>query len=302
MKKRPGIGGVIGRFQVPELHAGHRYVIDKANEHERLAIFVGCHPMLVTKTSPLDFPTRKKMLECEYPEAHVIALPDQPTDQGWSDTLDMLLRVHIPIGDPVSLYGSRDSFAPHYHGKFKVVELEPVDDKDWSGTSIREAVKVKSLASADFRKGVIYAAMNQFGRTRLCVDVAMVKFATGEVLLGQKLNHPGHWRFPGGFVDATDESTEAAAKRELMEETGLGSEDYLHFLGGIRIQDWRDTPSDRCFTNFYRANYTFGMAKGSDDLPIVEWHKIDSLRDLRMSGDHAILRDKLIEHMGRSCS
>lgn len=301
MKRKPGIGAVVGRFQVPELHPGHRYVIDKANEHERLVIFVGCHPMLMTKASPLDFPTRKRMLEAEYPDAHVIALPDQPTDQGWSDTLDMLLRVHVPIGDPVFLYGSRDSFIPHYHGKFKTVELDPVDETAWSGTSVREEIKRVPGSSADFRKGVIYAAMNQYGRTRLCVDIAVVKFAGDLVLLGQKPNHPGHWRFPGGFVDGSDESTEFAARRELLEETGLGVNE-LHFLGGVRIQDWRDTPSDRCFTNFYRADYVFGMAKGSDDLPVVGWHAISGLRDLQMAGDHSILRDKLIEHMGRSCS
>lgn len=44
----------------------------------------------------------------------------------------------------------------------------------------------------------------------------------GKLLLIKRGGHPyiGHWAFPGGFVDA-NEPCAAAAKRELMEETGL---------------------------------------------------------------------------------
>jgi 8-oxo-dGTP diphosphatase len=55
------------------------------------------------------------------------------------------------------------------------------------------------------------------------VDLAVFTIRAGmlAVLLVQRLEHPyrGYWALPGGFVRA-DESAEAAARRELAEETG----------------------------------------------------------------------------------
>src|SRR6185369_12620398 len=159
-----------------------------------------------------------------------------------------------------------------------------------------------------FRAGIIYAAMNQHGRVKLTVDIACIKepasYKEGNqarmVLLGQKKNLPGIWRFPGGFVDPTDDTTEFAASRELMEETGLSCEmGALKFVGGFRVADWRDTPTERIFTNFYVAPYTQGGAKGADDLPIVEWHEVSKILDLPMADDHRMLATKLIAFLNR---
>jgi 8-oxo-dGTP diphosphatase len=58
------------------------------------------------------------------------------------------------------------------------------------------------------------------------VDLAVFTIRAGllAVLLVQRLEHPyqGYWALPGGFVRA-DESAEAAARRELAEETGAGT-------------------------------------------------------------------------------
>lgn len=52
----------------------------------------------------------------------------------------------------------------------------------------------------------------------------------GKVLLAQRAKPPaGIWAFPGGHVEP-GESTEAAARRELLEETGMTAE-FSQLLG-----------------------------------------------------------------------
>ncbi len=63
-----------------------------------------------------------------------------------------------------------------------------------------------------------------FPRPALTVDIVLIKEGHDEpeILLIQR-NHPpfaGHWALPGGFVDE-NEPLEVAARRELLEETGL---------------------------------------------------------------------------------
>ncbi|MFO7897711.1 MAG: NUDIX hydrolase [Planctomycetota bacterium] len=61
----------------------------------------------------------------------------------------------------------------------------------------------------------------QYPRPAVTVDVVVLS-RDGAVLLIKRKNEPfkGRWALPGGFVDE-DEPLEAAAARELEEETGL---------------------------------------------------------------------------------
>jgi 8-oxo-dGTP diphosphatase len=65
------------------------------------------------------------------------------------------------------------------------------------------------------------------------VDIAILTVRQGQlsVLLIRRGGHPyqGQWALPGGFVEA-DEDLDAAATRELTEETGLGAGAHLEQL------------------------------------------------------------------------
>lgn len=63
----------------------------------------------------------------------------------------------------------------------------------------------------------------QLVRTGLVVDVGLVR--DGAILLCRRATEPevGRWALPGGFVDP-GETPEAAARREVREETGVEAE------------------------------------------------------------------------------
>jgi len=58
----------------------------------------------------------------------------------------------------------------------------------------------------------------------LCVDIIVI--SGNEVLLIKRAKDPfgGMYAYPGGRVEMTDNSLESAARRELLEETGIHAE------------------------------------------------------------------------------
>src|SRR5262249_33743790 len=81
------------------------------------------------------------------------------------------------------------------------------------------------------KKGYTY----EYPRPAVTVDIIVVtKERRPRVLLIRRAHEPfaGAWAIPGGFVDM-EEGLETAARRELMEETGLnvGDLEQLHTFG-----------------------------------------------------------------------
>jgi len=310
MKNKPGLGVVVGKFQVHELHAGHKYLLDHAARHQRMLILVGTPAGVLSRDYPLDYHTREMMLTEAYPNASVQPLLDQPTDSQWSEGLDHVIRTIHRIGD-VTLYGGRDSFIPHYNGLFKTEEVETIHQDN--GSAIRDDIAFEPLAHPLFRRGMIYASRNVFPRVNCTVDIAVTrpidtmlihkahidKDAEYMVLLGQKKIQPGLWRFPGGFVDGNDDSYEMAAKRECHEETGLVSESKPIYIESMRIQDWRDTTDAKTHTVFFHVPHTIGKAKGDDDLPLVDWFPVNRREFDRISwaDEHKVLAEALLTYM-----
>ena len=76
---------------------------------------------------------------------------------------------------------------------------------------------------------------------------------------------PGHWAFPGGFMDADDSCIEAAAVRELKEETGLEAK-RIDLLG-VYTKKGRDPRGPVHSTAFvtWIDESEVGKAKAGDD-------------------------------------
>lgn len=116
-----------------------------------------------------------------------------------------------------------------------------------------------------------------------------------QVLLIQRKNEPcqGQWAFPGGFMNI-DETAEAAAVRELQEETGITlSETDIFQVGAYTAVD-RD-PRERVITIAYLAEIDAPVpVKGSDDAARAKWFPLDALPPLAFDHAEILLDAKLI--------
>lgn len=291
----PGVGVVVGRFQVHSLHEAHGLLINRANQHRNLMVFLAS-PTIHTLESPLDFATRAAMIRKQYPNATIVLIKDHPSDDAWSQHLDRAIEMYYQHM-PVTLYSGRDGFQTAYTGKNRVVEIEDV--KFISGTEIRSEVGEEVIDTEEFRRGIIYAYKNQFSRVSPAVDIALVKDRKYVALI--KREYEGaKWRFPGGFVDANqDDSYEKAARRELMEETGLHTENKLKYVGDFLVSDWRNTPTHRIYTTLFFAEYSWGSLKAGDDAFAAEWLNMDKIKNMRNSldEDHIPLYEALLKYM-----
>lgn len=296
---KPGVGVVIGRFQVHRLHDGHRAIINEAGKHQKLLIVVGVSAHLVTPSDPLDYPTRVQMLKEQYPLATIVPLGDQPTDRGWSHKLDELVSTAYPT-DRATVYFGRGSSLKRYLGRHAPAEIEMVSPM--SGTDVRAEVGKRIEDNEAWRAGVIYAAHNMWSRAVPVVDIAVTRPGPeGEgpdVLLGQRQNEGGKWRFPGGHIDVMDSGALAAAKRELTEETGLEAADF-EIIGNYKVTSWRDTQGCAMFSTFFRAKYVHGAARASSDLDSLEWIPYRKLTHRSFMDSHSFLVDVLIGHLSQ---
>ena len=157
---KPSYGVVVGRFQVNDLHDGHMELFRQVRfRHSGVIVFVGVAPAGLTKDNPLDFPARKAMIQAKFPEFTVLPLVDTHSDDSWSSALDAAINAVVAGQAEVVLYGGRDSFVPHYNGRYTPVELAlPIETQNVSGTDIRREFANKVIESPEFRAGMIYAA------------------------------------------------------------------------------------------------------------------------------------------------
>ncbi len=292
MKKRT-LGVVVGRFQVPEIHQGHRYLLDYASHNnDDFLIFLGSERGLPTPRNPLSFEIRREMLLAEYPHALAAQIFDHPSDDEWSKNLDATISALFP-GHTVTLYGSRDSFLPHYSGHYATEQLKSVSSPD--GTSMRTQCQ-NVERSVDFRKGLIHAQVERAPIPYPVIDVAIIRTETREVLLGQKKRDMGKWRFVGGFFDPTsDTSLEAAVRRETFEETSgleIGTPVYI---GSKVIDDWRYRKDADCIiSSFFVAPYVFGAPRAGDDLDALGWFPYEQIHEV-LTPEHKPLGELLIQ-------
>lgn len=291
------IGVIIGRFQIHELHVAHKKLIEHVIEkHDKVIIFLGVSEAINTRKNPLDFLSRKVMIEELYGHriSAVLPLYDKRSDAVWAKQVDSKIREISPLGSVV-LYGSRDSFIPYYapHGKFPTRELEP--EEFVSATEVRESVKNKVLRSKEFRAGMIYAANSTFPFNYCTIDVAIMNEDETEVLLGRKAEE-NKFRFIGGFSDVGDCSLEKTLRREAHEETRLEVDD-IQYVCSKNMDDWRySNEEDRSImTIFFKSKKIFGAPAPHDDIVEIKWFKVDSFDpESQMVKGHRSLFENLV--------
>ena len=149
----------------------------------------------------------------------------------------------------------------------------------------------------------------KFPRPSVTVDVVALCVVDRElrVLLVRRGEHPfkGAWALPGGFVRVGDghrdkgEDLDAAATRELAEETGLSPSDvFLEQLGAFG-QAVRD-PRMRVITVAYYALIRpdlVPMVKAGGDATQADWHAVSSLGRIRLAFDHAAIVDRAVRRV-----
>lgn len=292
------IGVVVARFQVHKLHEGQRNLLDMVyKNHKKVIIFLGVSVIAGTKNNPLDFASRKAMIQEAYPKAVVLPLKDNRSDAKWSQILDA--EIKIPYGDlSAVLYGSRDSFIPYYSGKNPVIEY--TTDVFYSGTEVRKEVSREILASEDFRAGIIHATYAARPVTYPTVDITVYN-DKGQILMAKKPNEP-HYRFIGGFVDRTDESWEQAAKREFKEETGGNAEiDDIRYVCSSAVNDWRYNKTESgIMTTLFIGKFLWGRIEPSDDIASLHWVNPSDVHIDEIMPEHQGLFETLIRFLHRT--
>lgn len=290
------IGVLVARFQVDELHEGQKGTIDLVcANHKKVILFLGVPYITGSKENPMDFATRRAMIQEAYP--HIVVLPQHDVyndDVKWSKNLDT--AINLPFGElPALLYGNRDSFLPHYKGSRPTIEL--TTDVIYSGTEVRKKVASEIRFSSDFRAGVIHSVFAQRPVTYPTVDVVAYN-DKGEILLAKKPNE-ALYRFIGGFVDRDDQDWETAAKREFVEESGGSEIGDLEYVASAKIDDWRYRNSESGITStLFAGKFLWGKATASDDIELLKW--VDP-KTLNVSEDimpeHRLLFGKLLEFL-----
>lgn len=272
--KKSSIGVIIARLQTPFLHEGHLGLFNHViSEHTNVLVFLGIPRIQNTKRNPLDFQTRAKMVYATYPNVVVLPMEDNPSDVKWSANIDASIRALFPEKDAV-IYGSRDSFIPHYHGRQMVEEYPAVGEHN--ATELREDAAERVLSSPLYRAGVIYGINKQRPVTYPTVDVVVVD---GDKILLARKPAETLFRFVGGFVDRTDKDWEMAARRELYEETKLSALG-MEYVCSQAVEDWRYAKEESgIMTTLFMTHAwdQMGRPEASDDIAEVKWFNIKDL-------------------------
>jgi 8-oxo-dGTP diphosphatase len=135
----------------------------------------------------------------------------------------------------------------------------------------------------------------EFPRPAVTADIVLFREGESgdEVLLIRRKKNPygGYWAIPGGFVDK-GEALDAAAKRELQEETGL-TRIRLHQFAAFG-DPGRDPRGHTVSIAFWGKAPASAKAKGGDDADAAEWFSLTQLP--RLAFDHRKIIASAVRH------
>lgn len=295
-KNENAVGVVIGRFQVAELHQGHiNYIKFVLNQHHDMNIMLlGLAPTKATKRNPLDFDSRRRMIEEAFPGKFTIMYQnDLPDDKEWANAV---IKNIAPIAGnrDIVLYGGRDNSLNYFPDNVKVVIYEPTVYLPDNGTEQRIIAGKQVKGTKDWRLGCLYATQNRYDTVFPTVDCAIFDNNTYEYLYLAKKEKEKKLRFVGGFADPRrDTSFENTARREASEETNLEVSTPI-YIGSTLINDWRyRAENDKIITSFFAMTKVFGSPKAQDDISEIHKIKVSDIRSEMFVPEHVVLWEML---------
>ena len=283
---------IIGRFQRPTIHpALDEFIEDKLAESQDVLILVGLSQIQGTIKNPMDFETRKFLLQETYPDATIGYIKDTREHEDWSANLDEQVarfarKSKTNIGD-VNVYGGENTVKSTYTGKLKIL---PLPDQSYINESLNLDVPSIYKSTLEYRLAICSALKNKYPTAYSTVDVAIVK--GDELLLARK---PGETllRFVGGFVNPRETSKEAAI-RETKEETTLDVGN-LRFVDEFVIDDHRYRwEEDSIKSILFIADYVSGVPIAKDDIEELCWKSFDEIGVFDIVPEHRPLMDAFL--------
>jgi len=273
-KKEKTTGVIVARFQVPDLHEGHRNLIDFVkSRHEKVIIVLGLATFVYTHNNPLDFETRKLMIKQIYPDVDVLYINDTYSDYVWSNKLDSIISTNSPYDD-ITLYGSRDSFIKYYHGIYKTYEYKP--KVIISGTEIRNKITKETKSTYDYRAGIIKGVTNIPIFAIPTVDLLFVDSERNEILLGKEKN-TDNYRFIGGFVKSNETLFSAVQRIALTKLSITIDKHCIRYVDSYVINDWRwKNEKQKITTTLFKIiNIKSGNIEPNDNIIEVAWFPLN---------------------------
>ncbi len=96
-----------------------------------------------------------------------------------------------------------------------------------------------------------------------------------------KQPYQGMWALPGGHLNRDDSCLEAAAQREVREETGLDIP--LHLFKQVQTYEDFEDPRGKYVCLLYILSEPLGpeaSIEAGDDASCVQWHAVENLQSL----------------------
>lgn len=292
------VGVVVGKFQSPYLTDSHCELISHVVlEYDVALIFIGSN-QIRTEIDLLEYETRMSMIDRVVRKAKKNAIvvyneiKDVFNKEKWSKNLDAMIDSSLKIfSEPinVTLIGGRDSFVPHYVGKFTNFEnFVSSYGEDDSGTEVRNSItniandyETSSRDLENFNAGRFFEAKLAYPTAYQTVDILIVD-ADGKVLLGRKA-YEDKFRFIGGFSEPTSPSLEHDALKEVFEETGIvSSEEHLSYIYSTLVKnDPRRLKSmHKNKTALFKLTVMRNVScKPGDDIVELKWFNVEDIEE-----------------------